>query len=118
MASTEPQLEADDTIVVEDVATPDEDSDVRHYRFRLSKKLTRRIDQYLVDRVPYLSRNNVQRLIDEGMVRVNGKPIKASYRPKEGDEIDMVAPPKPVSELVPEDIPLDVVFEDEHLLAL
>lgn len=96
----------------------EEEGDVAHYHFRLSKTLTRRIDQYLVDRVPYLSRNNVQRLIDEGMVKVNGRQVKASYKPKEKDEIELVAPPKPVSELVPEDIPLDVVYEDDHLLAL
>jgi 23S rRNA pseudouridine1911/1915/1917 synthase len=109
----DPDVRADPEIL----EAPDE-SDVQHYRFRLGKNLTRRIDQYLVDRIPYLSRNNIQRLIDEGMVKVNGRSIKASYRPKEGDEIDMVAPPKPISELVPEDIPLDIIYEDEHLLAL
>jgi 23S rRNA pseudouridine1911/1915/1917 synthase len=94
------------------------ESDVEHFRFTLSKTLTRRIDQYLVDRVPYLSRAAVQRLIDEELVKVNGKVAKASYRPKTGDLIEMVAPPKPVSELVPEDIPLDIIYEDEHFLAL
>ncbi len=94
------------------------EADVEHYRFRLSKTLTRRIDQYLVDRVPYLSRAGVQRLIEDDLVTVNGKATKASYKPKEGDEIVMVAPPKPVSELVPEDIPLEIVYEDEHFLAL
>src|SRR3954454_6960515 len=118
MASSEPQLETDDTIVAEDVATPDEDSDVKHFRFRVSKKLTRRIDQYLVDRVPYLSRAGVQRLIDDGLVTVDGRKTKASYKLKAGDDVVMVAPPKPVSELIPEDIPLDIVYEDEHFLAL
>jgi 23S rRNA pseudouridine1911/1915/1917 synthase len=94
------------------------DNDVEHYHFRISKNLTRRIDQYLVDRVPYLSRNNVQRLIDEQLVKVNGHKTKASYHPRTGDEVDMVAPPKPVNDLVPEPIPLDIVYEDEHLLAL
>lgn len=112
-----PRIDPDLPINTEAVEAVDE-GDVEHYRFRLGKTLTRRIDQYLVDRVPYLSRNGIQRLIEGGMIRVNGKSIKASYRPKEGDEIDMVAPPKPVNELVPEPIPLDVVFEDEHLLAL
>lgn len=96
----------------------DSESDVKHFHWRLSKNLTRRIDQYLVDRVGYLSRNGVQRLIDEGLVKVNGKVVKASYHPRDGDEVDMVAPPEPISELVPEDIPLEIVYEDEHLLAL
>lgn len=94
------------------------DNDVEHYHFRISKHLTRRIDQYLVDRVPYLSRNNVQRLIDEQLVKVNGHKTKASYHPRAGDAVDMVAPPKPVNDLVPEAIPLDLIYEDEHLLAL
>ncbi len=112
-----PKVDPDLPVDAESVEAVDE-SDVEHYRFSLGKTLTRRIDQYLVDRVPYLSRNNVQRLIEEGLVRVNGKAVKASYRPKEGDEIDMVAPPKPVNELVPENIPLDIIFEDDQLLAL
>jgi 23S rRNA pseudouridine1911/1915/1917 synthase len=95
-----------------------DEADVEHFKFRIGKNLTRRIDQYLVDRVPHLSRNGVQRLIDEGLVKVNGKPIKASYHPKLNDEVEMVAPPEPVNEIIPEPIPLDVVFEDDHLLAL
>jgi 23S rRNA pseudouridine1911/1915/1917 synthase len=94
------------------------ENDVEHYHFRISKNLTRRIDPYLVDRVPYLSRNNVQRLIDEQLVKVNGRKTKASYHPKAGDQIEMVAPPEPVNEIVPEPIPLEIVHEDEHLLAL
>ncbi|HSU67698.1 MAG TPA: RluA family pseudouridine synthase [Tepidisphaeraceae bacterium] len=94
------------------------ENDVEHYHFRISKNLTRRIDQYLVDRVGYLSRNGVQRLIDEQLVKVNGKPIKASYHPKTGDQIEMVAPPEPVNEIVPEPIPLEILYEDDHLMAL
>ena len=66
------------------LAPVEEESDVEHFRFKLSKTLTRRVDQYLVDRVPHLSRAGVQRLIDEGLVKVNGKVIKASYRREEG----------------------------------
>ena len=95
-----------------------DDSDVEHYHFRIARNKGRRIDQYLVDRVPYLSRANVQRLIDLELVKVNGKPTKASYKLKTDDRVEMVAPPKPVNELVPEPIPLDIIYEDEHFLAL
>src|SRR5688572_27999647 len=106
-------------IDVEAVSDAAEENDVEHFAWRVTKNLTRRIDQYLVDRVGYLSRAGVQRLIDEGLVKVNGKVCaKASYRPRDGDEIEMVAPPKPVSELIPENIPLDIVYEDDHFLAL
>jgi 23S rRNA pseudouridine1911/1915/1917 synthase len=101
-----------------EIEADEAEADVEHFRFRVGKNLTRRIDQYLTDRVSYLSRNGVQRLIDEGLVKVNGRVIKASYRPREGDQIEMVAPPEPVNEIIPEPIPLDIVYEDEHFLAL
>ncbi len=114
-----PIQDDDEPKAPEDAADPAiEEEDVARFQFRLSKTLTRRIDQYLTDRVPYLSRAGVQRLIEEGLVKVNGRVIKASYRPREGDQIEMVAPPEPVNEIVPENIPLDVVYEDEHFLAL
>ncbi len=94
------------------------DGDVEHYQFRVSKNLTRRVDQYLVDRVSYLSRAAVQRLIDDGMVQVNGRVCKASYHPRSGDIVRMVAPPKPVSEIVPENIPLQVLYEDDLFMAI
>ena len=102
----------------DEIETETAPSGLEHYRFRISKNLTRRIDQYLVDRVPHLSRNNVQRLIDEQLVTINGRPTKASHRPRAGDEVEMVAPPQPVNDLVPEPIPLEILYEDEHLLAL
>ena len=116
--STLPESSAEEEPLVEDVAVADEDSDIRHHIFKVSKKLTRRIDQYLVDRVPYLSRAGVQRLIEDGLVTVDGRPTKSSYKLKAGETVTMVAPPEPVNEIVPEDIPLDIVYEDEHFLAL
>src|SRR4051812_5660009 len=95
-----------------------EESDVEHFRWKVTKNLTRRLDQYLVDRVGYLSRNGVQKLVGLGLVKVNGKVAKASYHPRDGDIVEMVAPPEPVNEIVPEDIPLDIVYEDDHLMAL
>src|SRR3954449_1377379 len=94
------------------------DADLKHYKWRISKNLTRRLDQYLVDRVGYLSRAGVQRLIAEGLIKVNGRVAKASYHPRIDDIVEMVAPPEPVNELVPEPIPLDIVYEDDYLLAL
>ena len=111
---TDPKSPPPDVIEVQDA----EGADVEHFHWRVSKNLTRRIDQYLVDRIGYLSRAGVQRVIGDGLVKVNGRVVKASYRPREGDEIDMVAPPEPVNELVPEPIPLDILYEDDDFLAL
>ena len=112
--SNEP-AEADESPIESDA---DESADVEHLTFHIAKNMTRRIDQYLTDRISYLSRNGVQKLIDEGLVKVNGRVIKASYKPREGDEVQLVAPPEPISELIPEPIPLDIVYEDEHFLAI
>ncbi len=112
----EPDIEPDGDDA--DDADSPASADVRHFQWRVSKNLTRRVDQYLVDRVGYLSRAGVQRLIDEGLVKVNGRVVKASYHPRENDQVEMVAPPEPVNELVPEPIPLDIIYEDEHFLAL
>ncbi|HEY7115505.1 MAG TPA: RluA family pseudouridine synthase [Tepidisphaeraceae bacterium] len=113
-APSDSEAEIESDAADSDDAAPD----VEHLTFQLHKNLTRRIDQYLTDRIPYLSRNGVQKLIDEGLVKVNGRIVKASYRPRDGDTIEMVAPPEPVTELVPEPIPLDVIYEDDHFLAL
>lgn len=116
--STEPEKPESLADDAESTVETEVDNDVEQYNFKISKNLTRRIDQYLVDRLPYLSRNNVQRLIDEQLVKVNGRPTKPSYHPKSGDKIEMVAPPEPVNELIPEPIPLEIIYEDEHLIAL
>lgn len=99
-------------------AVPSDDARLRHYEWRLGKDLERRVDQYLVDRVGYLSRNEIQRLIGDGFVTVNGRTTKPSYRPKLNDIVKIDAPPPRSSTIEPEDIPLTIVYEDEHLLAI
>jgi len=108
---------AEDPNIPTEEESPD-DADVVHLHFRATKTQVRRIDQFLVDRIPWLSRSGIQRLIEEDLITVNGKPTKASYKIKAGDAVEMVAPPEPVNDLIPEPIPLDIVYEDEHFLAL
>lgn len=77
-----------------------------------------RVDRYVADKVGELSRTAVQRLIDQGEITVNGEQVQASHRLRMGDEIVVRIPlPEPV-DLEPEPIPLDILYEDEHLLAL
>lgn len=113
-----PAPSGDELELIESPLESAEESDVEHFRWRVAKNLTRRIDQYLVDRVGYLSRAAVQRLIDDDLVKVNGKPTKASYHPRIDDIVEMFAPPEPVNELIPEKMDLDVVYEDEHFMAI
>jgi 23S rRNA pseudouridine1911/1915/1917 synthase len=65
-----------------------------------------------------LSRNQVQGLIEHNHIRVSGGLQKASYRLRLGEQIAVFVPPPPPSELVPEAIPLDILFEDESLIAI
>ncbi|WP_236941108.1 RluA family pseudouridine synthase [Flammeovirga sp. MY04] len=75
-----------------------------------------RIDRFLVDRIPNLSRNRIQSGLKEGHFLVNGLPVKPNYKVTPGDVV-MVFMPKPRStELEPQDIPLDIVYEDNDLL--
>jgi 23S rRNA pseudouridine1911/1915/1917 synthase len=78
----------------------------------------KRIDRFLQDRFPRTSRTIHQRLIKQGMVTVNGLPTKPSYSPVTGDEIRIVLPPPPPSEVVPQDIPIDILYEDDWLIVL
>ncbi len=78
-----------------------------------------RIDKFLMDRLPNVTRNKVQAGIKEGFVKVNGKDVKPNYKVHPEDEISVMLPEPPRDEeLIPEDIPLDIVLEDDHLLVV
>lgn len=65
-----------------------------------------------------LTRSNIQRLIKDGLLLVNSLSEKAGYRIKGGDRIKLTIPDKPVTSLIPEDIPLDVIREDSHIIVV
>jgi len=78
-----------------------------------------RLDKFLSDRISHLSRNRIQQAASADSILVNGKAAKPSYKVKPNDEISIVLPyPKHEFELLPEDIPLNIVYEDEFLLVL
>ncbi|MBI4838202.1 MAG: RluA family pseudouridine synthase [Nitrospirae bacterium] len=76
-----------------------------------------RLDIYLSLKTG-LSRGRIQKLIKQGLVQVNSKTQKASYKMRQGDMIEVAVPDEPENTLVPEDIPLDIIYEDEHLIAV
>jgi 23S rRNA pseudouridine1911/1915/1917 synthase len=78
----------------------------------------RRLDRYLQAKCPRVSRTLIQKCIKDGSVMVNGMPTKASYEPAPGDAIEVTLPPPPPSELLAQDIPLDIIYEDHWLLAI
>lgn len=78
-----------------------------------------RIDKFLIDRLQDTSRSKIKDAADAGCIRVNNKPVKANYKVKPGDLIViMLTYPRKEFELVPEDIPIDVVYEDDTLLVV
>jgi 23S rRNA pseudouridine1911/1915/1917 synthase len=79
---------------------------------------TPRLDQHLVALFSDFSRSVAQRLIEAGGVQVNGKPTKASYRVRQGDRIRIEKPEPTHPAPVAEDIPLEILYEDEFLAAI
>lgn len=76
-----------------------------------------RVDKYLVNRIERATRNKLQEAIDKKQVVVNGKSVKSNYKVKPGEVIEVLVDKEPSElEIVPEDIPLDIVFEDDDLM--
>ncbi len=78
----------------------------------------KRLDMFIQHHEAYSSRNRIQALIRDGLARVNGKPEKPGYRVRSGDTVTLELPERPVREVLPENIPLRIVFEDEHMVVL
>jgi len=79
---------------------------------------TERLDQFLVNRLEKISRAQVQKLIKHENIKVNGKTVKSSHSVSRGEKILICFPKPPKTELLPENIPLEILFEDEYLLVL
>ena len=77
-----------------------------------------RLDVWLSARLGGLSRTRIKSLVEAGHVLVDGRRVKSAHRLKTAERVEASVPPPPPEELVPEPIPLDVVFEDEHVLVL
>lgn len=91
-----------------------------HFHFIADKgQQLLRIDKFLVARMEKSSRNRIQQAADAGCILVNGKPVKSNYRVKPLDEISIVMDrPRYESEIVAQDIPLDIVYEDDTVLVV
>jgi len=76
-----------------------------------------RIDKYLVKKV-HLSRSQIQDLIDKGYIKVNGVTVKSSYKVKPGDIINVIIPPPEDTDIIPKDIPIQIIYEDNDLLVV
>src|ERR1041385_5617844 len=77
-----------------------------------------RLDTFLRRQFPALSRGTIQRLIEQGHIKLNGKPTKATHTPRAGEVVQVEWPEARPAEAAAEDIPLDILFEDDALLVL
>lgn len=97
----------------------EETASFRDVRIALNRPpVTRRLDRHLAARFSNLSRNYFQQMIAEGEVRINGRQVKPNYRLKSGDVITLRVPQLPDRVIVSEAIPLDILYEDDHLIVI
>lgn len=91
-----------------------------HFRVVVDKgQAMTRIDKYLFERIVNASRNRIQKAAEAGCVMANGKAVKSNYKVKPLDVITlMMDRPRYENEIIPEDIPLDIVYEDEALMVI
>lgn len=110
-------IEIDDSVIVE---SEDGNELYEHFRFVADKGQTLlRVDKFLVARIEKSSRNRIQQAADAGCILVNGKAVKSNYRVKPLDVVSVVMDrPRYELEIIAEDIPLDIVYEDRHLLVV
>lgn len=91
-----------------------------HFRVVVDKGQKQvRVDKYLFERLVNSSRNRIQKAADAGFIMANGKPVKSSYKVKPNDVLTlMLDRPRYENDIIPEDIPLDVVYEDDDLMVI
>jgi 23S rRNA pseudouridine1911/1915/1917 synthase len=78
-----------------------------------------RIDRYLMHRIPNATRNKIQQGIKDGLVQVNGEPVKSNYKVRGGDKIVVQQEEKDYpTEIIPEPVPLDIRYEDESVMVI
>ncbi len=106
----------------EEEEIPDEQDDIlfEHHRIVADPKQSLvRIDKFLMDRLPNVTRTKIQGGIHEGFVKVNDQAIKPNYKVHPGDVITVSLPEPPRdTDVKPENIPLTIVYEDEYLLII
>jgi len=115
-------LELDDELIYAD----DEEADrsdgtlYEHLRMEVDRgQVALRIDKYLSEHLPHSSRNRIQQAADAGFIHANGQPVKSNYKVRPGDIITlMLDRPHHDTTIEPEELPLEVVYEDDVLMVV
>jgi 23S rRNA pseudouridine1911/1915/1917 synthase len=96
-----------------------ESEGAEHLTLRVGNNITqRRLDKYLQGRLSQFSRTVLQKLINEEAVTINGKAAKPSTKLSPGDTVDLILPPPEIKEIIPENIPLNIIYEDDDILVI
>ena len=99
-----------------------EDDQLLYEHFRLvvdAGQAPLRIDKYILEHQQHTTRNRIQKAADAGFIHVNDRPVKSNYKVRPGDVITlMLDRPRHDNSIEPEDIPLDIVYEDDELMVV
>ena len=117
---TEEELIDDIDLLDEESTTEDSPHLYEHLRMEVDRgQEPVRIDKYMSEHVQHSSRNRIQKAADAGFIQVNGQVVKSNYKVRPGDIITlMLDRPHYDTTIEPEDIPLDVVYEDDQLMVI
>ena len=88
------------------------------YHFICEDNESTRIDKYVNDKISDSSRSFIQNMIKEGLILVNGKPCKANYKCRINDIIYVIYEQPKELDVLPENIPLDIVYEDKSIIII
>ena len=110
----------DDIELEEEASTGDEGQMYEHFRIVADAgQMPLRIDKFLFEHMQHSSRNRIQQAAEAGYIHVNDKPVKSNYKVRPGDVVTlMLHQPKHDTTIYPEDIPLNIVYEDEVLMVI
>ena len=118
-----------DELDVQDMAVEGYDADAsddetgqlyEHFRFEADPGMQPlRVDKYMCEKLPHSSRNRIQTAADAGFVHVNGRPVKSNFKVRPGDVVTlMLDRPRHDTSIVAEDLPINVVYEDDDLMVV
>ena len=114
----------DEQLIDQELELLDEDGEQQqlyeHIRMEVDAgQVPLRVDKYMMEHLRHATRNRIQKAADAGFVHVNEKPVKSNYKVRPGDVITlMLDRPHYDTTIEPEDIPLDVVYEDDQLMVI
>ena len=109
-----------DELTLSDAETAEDQELYEHFRFVVDAgQAPLRIDKYMQEKMQHSSRNRIQKAADAGFVHVNDRPVKSNYKVRPGDVITlMLDRPRHDSTIEAEDIPLNIVYEDDALMVI